>query len=171
MKRIFTLIAALIALTSMSAFAGVNITKVDKVAPTDEMYMDMAVGAAKKAVAEGKAPCGAVVILNNAFRSAGTPTGTSTAEENAISKSRRQTLENATIYTIVEPTTRAYNTICTLGATAVYFVIPRDEAVAKGIYSAGDYDDTQVSDDVTAVPLKQMPYADAQILVSKYKGK
>ena len=168
MKKFFALLA-LAALVGLNSLAGVPITKVDKIAPTDEVFMDMAVTAAKKSMADGKAPCGAVVILNGAWRSTGTPSGTTTAEDSAISKSRRQTLSNSTIYTIVEPTTEAYNTICQLGADAVYFVIGRDEAVERGIYPASAYDDSKLQEGVQAVPLKQMPYGDASSLVAGYK--
>lgn len=171
MKKIIALIALVAMFAVNSANAGVPITKVDKVAPTDEIFMDMAVTAAKKAVKEGQAPCGAVIILNGAWRSTGTPGATATAEENAISKSRRQTMSNSTLYTIVEPTTEVYNTICKLGADAIYFVVGRDEAVAKGIYPASAYDDSKVDSSVPAVPMSQLPYADAETLVKNYNKK
>lgn len=171
MKKLLAL-ATLVALFAVSTLqAAVPISKVDKVAPTDEIFMDMACKAAAKALAEGKAPCGAVIILNNAFRSAGTPSGDATAEENAIAKSRRQTLSNSTIFTIVEPTTEVYNTICRLGADGVFFVIDREEAVAKGIYPASAYDDSKVDESLAPVKMSQMPFADAQTLVNKYKKK
>ena len=169
MKKILTFFALIAIFAVATVSAGVPITKVDKVAPTDEIFMDMAVTAAKKSVAEGKAPCGAVIILNGAWRSTGTPTASATAEENAFAKSRRQTMSNSTIYTIVEPTTEVYNTICNLGADAIFFVVGRDEAVAKGIYPASAYDDSKIDASLTPVPMSQLPYADAQNLVAKYK--
>ncbi len=168
MKKILTLIA-LIAFAAMGMNAGVPITKVDKAAPTDEIWMDMAVTAAKKAVAEGQKPCGAVIILNGAWRSTGTPSASATAEENAIAKSRRQTMSNSSMFTIVEPTTEVYNTICKLGADKIFFVIGRDEAIAKGIYPASAYDDSKIDESLTPVPMTQLPYADAEKLVNAYK--
>ena len=50
MKKIIALIALIAMFAVNSANAGVPITKVDKVAPTDEIFMDMAGTAAKKAV-------------------------------------------------------------------------------------------------------------------------
>ena len=73
MKKILTLIAA-VAIGAI-AFAQVNITKVDKVAPTDEIFMDMAVTAAQQAIASGQKAAGAVVILNGAWKATGTRHG------------------------------------------------------------------------------------------------
>lgn len=86
MKKILTLIAA-VAIGAI-AFAQVNITKVDKVAPTDEIFMDMAVTAAQQAIASGQKAAGAVVILNGAWKATGTPSATATAEENAITNEK-----------------------------------------------------------------------------------
>lgn len=168
MKKILSLFA-LIALVCCAATAAVPITKVDKIAPTDEVFMDMAVTAAKKAVSGGQAPCGAVIILNGAWRATGTPSGTTTAEQNAAAKSRLQSLTNATVYTTVEPTTEAYMDLCRLGADAVFFVVGRDNAVKMGIYPADAYDDAKIPADFKTIPLKQMPYDEATELVIKYK--
>lgn len=154
-----------LALTCNSLFAAVPISKVDKVSPTDEIYMDMAVSAASKSASAKGLPCGAVIILNNAFRSAGTATANATAEQNAIAKAGLPTLENATIFTVNEPTTEAYNDICKFGADAVVFVNARDKVIAAGVYSAEDYDDSKVDATVPAVPLKQIGYAEAEALL------
>lgn len=166
MKKLFFLFAATVLMT-FSVIAGVNITKVDKVAPTDEMFMDMAVTAAKKAIKEAGTPCGAVIILNGAWRSTGIPSGTQTAEEVAISKSRLNSLRNATVFTVNEPTTKAYIAICEAGADAVYFVNPRDVVVAAGIYPADAYNDEAIPADLKQVPMKSMPYSDAEALIKK----
>jgi tRNA(Arg) A34 adenosine deaminase TadA len=166
MKKLFFIAAVLVTLLCGTALAGVPITKVDKVEPNDEMFMDMATTAARKSIADGGLPCGAVVILNGAWRSTGTAAeGGTSAEENAIAKSRRQSLKNATIYTVNEPTTAAYNTICRYGVDAVYFVNSRDKVVAKGIYPASAYDDNQIDSTLTLVPLNQINYADAADLL------
>lgn len=168
MKKIL-IILSFIALICYNTNAGVPITRVDKIAPTDEVFMDMAVTAAKKAVSSGQAPCGAVIILNGAWRATGIPSAPSTAEQTAIAKSRLQSLENATIYTTVEPTTEAYMDLCRLGANAVYFVVDRDSAIKAGIYPADAYDDTKIPADFKTTPLNQMPYNEATELVAKYK--
>jgi tRNA(Arg) A34 adenosine deaminase TadA len=166
MKKLFIIAALVLAVLCGTAIAEVPITTVDKVEPTDEMFMDMATTAAKKSIAEEGLPCGAVVILNGAWRSTGTAAeGGSSAEENAIAKSRRQSLKNASIYTVNEPTTAAYNTICRYGVDAVYFVNSRDKVVAKGIYPASAYDDSKIDTTLTLVPLKQIKYAEAESLV------
>jgi tRNA(Arg) A34 adenosine deaminase TadA len=154
----FAMIAALF---SSNAFAEVNITKVDRINPTDEVFMDMALTAARNSVENGGARCGAVVILNGAWRSTGLPSDTITAEENAIAKSRRKTLANATIYTINEPTTQAYNAICRAGADAIYFVNSREVVIEKGIYPAEAYNDDEIDTEVTQVPLNQIPFEEA----------
>lgn len=148
-----------------SMFATVPISKVDKVSPTEEIYMDMAVSAASKSASSKGLPCGAVIILNNAFRSAGTATSSATAEQNAIAKAGLPTLENAIIFTVNEPTTEAYNDICKFGADAVVFVNPRDKVVAAGVYPAEAYDDSKIDDSVPPVPLKQISYAEAESLL------
>ena len=114
MKKKFMLAVAAVLVGVFAITAGVNITKVDKVSPNDEMFMDMAVSVAKTA----KKPIGAVVVLNGALRSQGTATATGTAEENAIKSSRRKSLYGGSIYTIIQPTTEAYNAICRSGADA-----------------------------------------------------
>jgi tRNA(Arg) A34 adenosine deaminase TadA len=162
MKKLVLIAAILVAVLCGTALAGVPITKVDKVEPTDEMFMDMATTAARKSVADGGLPCGAVVILNGAWRSTGTAAeGGTSAEENAIAKSRRQSLHNASIYTVNEPTTAAYNTICRYGVDAVYFVNARKDVVARGIYPASAYDDSKIDTTLTQVKMIQLKYADA----------
>jgi deoxycytidylate deaminase len=165
MKKLLLLAAVIVTVLCGTALAGVPITTVDKVEPTDEMFMDMATTAARKSIADGGLPCGAVVILNGAWRSTGTAADTLTAEENAIAKSRRQSLKNAVIYTINEPTVKAYNTICRYGVDAVYFVNSRQDVIAKGIYTEADYDDSQIDSTLTLVPLKQVSYNDAAQLL------
>lgn len=161
MKKICLMFAMIAALFSSNAFAEVNITKVDRINPTDEVFMDMALTAARNSVENGGARCGAVVILNGAWRSTGLPSDTITAEENAITKSRRKTLANATIYTINEPTTQAYNAICRAGADAIYFVNSREVVIEKGIYPAEAYNDDEIDPEVTQVPLNQIPFEEA----------
>lgn len=157
--------AALVAATGLQASAGVPITTVDRVEPTDEIFMDMAVTAAKTSIAnKGKAD-GAVIILNGAWRSTGMPTDTDTPEENAIIKSRLDDLANATVYTVCEPTAAAINAIRAKGADAVYFVCPREQAIAAGVYTAADYDDSKIDSSLPEVPLRRMNYDDATELV------
>ena len=165
----FAVIAAAVAIVAATCapvvIAGIPITKVDKIDPTEEIYMDMACTAASKSVASKGKPCGAVVILNRAWKGSGTATADATAEQNAIAASRLPDLELADVYTICEPTTEAYNDMCRMGAQNCYFVIPRDVVVAKGIYPAEAYDDSKIDPSLTPVPLKQMDFPEAQKLI------
>ena len=159
------MLTVLVALITVTAMAGVPITKVDKIAPTDEIYMDMATTGASKSVSQKGEPCGAVVSLNGAGKGSGTANTKGTAEQNAIAASNLASLNHAVIYTVNEPTTEAYNDICTFGADAIYFVNPREVVIAKGIYPASAYDDSKIDTTKTQVPLRQMSYPDAAALL------
>ena len=165
MKKAIVSLLLAVAVICGAAFAAVPISKVDKVSPTDEIFMDMAYSAASKSANAKGLPCGAVIILNNAFRAAGTADANATAEQNAIAKAGLANLENATIFTVNEPTTEAYNDICRFGADAVIFVNSRDKVIAAGVYPASAYDDSKIDTTVTQVPLKQISYADAERLL------
>ncbi|MEE1207784.1 MAG: hypothetical protein UHP27_06400 [Muribaculaceae bacterium] len=164
MKKLI-LAMAVVAGVFASLWAGVPITKVDRIEPTDGVFMDMACTAASKSVADQGKPCGAVVILNGAWKGSGTPSASGTAEQNAIAASRLKSLENATVYTVCEPTTEAYNEICRMNADRVYFAIPRSQVIAKGIYPASAYDDSKIDSTLTLAPLLAMDYDEASALV------
>lgn len=166
MKRIFLLITAMITLT-FGVIAQAPITKADKISPTDEMFMDLAVTAAKKSVNDHGAPCGAVIIENGAWRSTGIPAGDKTAEEIAVEKSRRTSLKNASIYTVNEPTTKAYNALSAAGVDCIYFVNPREAVIAAGIYPASAYDDSKIDTSVSPAPMKCIPFAEASQIINK----
>ncbi|MEZ3591667.1 MAG: hypothetical protein K1V84_11570 [Muribaculaceae bacterium] len=168
MKKIMMAAMAVCVMAGM-AVAEVKITKVDKVSPTDEMFMDMAVTAANNNLKEGQLPCGAVVILNGAApRTAGRSTATLTAEEDAINKSRRKSLKNAVIYTVNEPTTDAYNAICRSGADAVYFCNPREAVISKGVYPASAYDDARIDTTYTPVKMGCIEISEGKAVLNKY---
>ena len=167
MKKIFFTFITLVAMVAGTAIAGLPITKVDRVNPTDEIFIDMALSAAKSNVEQGGLPCGAVVILNGALRSSGK--ATATAEENAIVSSRKKKLNMATIFTINEPTTEAYNAICSSGADAVVFVNSREDVIAKGVYPAEAYNDALIDSTLTKVPMHQMDFRDASTFLKNYK--
>ena len=165
MKKVMFLFVAMITVVSRSLFAGVPISKDDKVSPIDEIWMDMAVGVAKVNVESGGAPCGTVIIFNGAFKCAGEATDKATSIETAIAMSRMVSLENAVIYTTNEPTIEAYNMICKFGADAVYFVNPKAKVIAAGVQPAEAYDESKLDTSLTPVPVKQMDYADASALL------
>lgn len=165
MKKI--VFAFMFLVLGLASFAQVNITKVDKIQPNDEIFMDMAVTAAQKAVADGLKPGGAVVILNGAWRATGLPVDGQTPEENAIAKSRRTKLNGATIYTINQPTSAALNAIMASGADAVYFVNSSNEVVAAGIFSSDDYNPESIDKTLTPVPTYQLNYTPASDLLKK----
>lgn len=166
MKKTLTLLVAAIIGFGMNVFA-VDITVVDKVKPTDEMFMDMAVTAAKKSVASKNPAAGAVIILNGAWRATGVPEGGKTAEEVAVSKSRLSTLKHSTIYTVNEPTAAVINMLNSMGVDAIYFANPRDAVIAAGIYPASAYDDESIEVSEYQAPVYQMPVSDAASLLKK----
>ena len=145
----------------------IEITKVDKVMPADEMFMDMAVTAAKKSVASQTGASGAVIILNGAWRATGTPEGDKTAEESAFAKSRLSKLDNAIVYTINEPVTAVVNFLNSLGVEAIYFANPRQVVIAAGIYPASAYDDEAIDTALRQAPLYWLPFDDAADLIAK----
>lgn len=165
MKRIVFAIAALA--ISIASFAQVKITTVDKVKPNDEIFMEMAVTAAQKAVSDGLKPAGAVVILNGAWRATGLPSDGTTPEENAIAKSRLKNLKNGKIYTVNQPTTAALNAIRAAGVEEVYFVNAQGEVIAAGIYTEEDYDPAGLDESLPEVPVYQLTYAPAAKLLKK----
>lgn len=167
MKKILLSAAAALVIAAPAIIAQAVITKVDKIAPTDQVYMDMATEAAKSAKKAGKKADGAVVILNNAFHSSGKPSGDTSAVQDAIGKARVASLENAKIYTVNEPTTEALNAISRRKAQAVYFVNSREDVVKAGIYPAEAYDDSKIDTTVTQVPMHQMAYDAASKLIGK----
>lgn len=148
-----------------ASFAQVNITKVDKVQPNDEIFIDMAVTAATQAKAAGLEPTGAVVILNGAWKATGTPADGLTPEENAINKTNRTSLSGAKIYTVNQPTAQAMNAIMRSGADAVYFVNSSADAVAAGIYPADAYDASKLDSTLRPVPAYQLAYPPAKQVI------
>lgn len=163
-KIVFAIVTAFLALGCLQTRA-IDITKVDKIAPTDEIFMDMAVSAAKKSIASNTGPSGAVIILNGAWRATGTPEGGKSPEEVAYAKSRLSNLANATVYTVNEPTTDVINLLNSLGVTAVYFANPRDAVVAAGIYPASAYDDSRLNTAGKQAPVYLLAFPDASALL------
>lgn len=166
MKKLLTLFFVIVLGMGLKASA-VDITKVDKVLPSDEMFMDMAVTAAKKSMASNTGASGAVIILNGAWRATGTPEGEKTAEEAAFAKSRLTKLNNAVVYTINEPITEVINFLNSLGVDAIYFANPRQVVIAAGIYPATAYDDSQVDSSVKQAPIYWLPFDEAADLIAK----
>lgn len=167
MKKLVLLIIATVAVVG-TAIAALPITKVDRVNPTDEIFMEMALDQAKESVKEGGLPCGAAVIQSNRMLAVGQSTEKATAEEAAIAMTRKKKLSFATIFTVNEPTTEAYNAICRTGAEAVVFVNPREEVIAKGVYPAEAYNDSLVDSTLTKVPMSQMEYREAVSLLKNW---
>lgn len=161
MKKIITLALALIAFTVANA---IDITTVDKVKPNDQMFMDMAVTAATKSVSSGTGPTGAVIILNGAWKSTGIPEAGKPVEQVAVDKAHLSSLKNASIYTVVQPTTEMINLLNSKGIDAIYFVIPADKAVSANVYSAEAYDESALDTSVKQAPMIKMTFAEAEAL-------
>lgn len=168
MKKIALLIITVVAVVD-SMVAALPITKVDRVNPTDEIFMEMALDQAKESVAEGGLPCGASVVKSNRMLGVGQATEKATAEETAIAMSRKKKLDFATVYTVNEPTAEAYNVICRAGVETVVFVNSREDVIAKGVYPAEAYDETLIDSTLTKVPMTQMDYAGAETLLKNWK--
>lgn len=166
--RLSSLVAALGLLGCLSASAGVTVNRAPKLDANQQVYIDMAVSAAKTSVAEGDMPTGAVVILGGAWRGTGTAMDGRGAEATAIAKARTKTLGNATLYTMIQPTSAACAEIAKSGIQQVYFVIDADQAIKAGIHKASDF--TPAAD--VNLTLTQLPYPAAQKVVSDWqKGK
>ena len=165
MKKFMLLLVAMVTFASSSLFAGIPISKNDKISPIDEIWMDMAVTVAKTNIEEGTIPCGTVIVFNGKLQSTGQATEKATSIETAIAMSRLNSLANAVIYTVNEPTAEAYNAICKAGADAVFFVNPKEKVIAAGVQSAEAYDESKLDTSLTQVPVKQMDYEDAAELL------
>lgn len=165
MKKVMFLFSTMIIFATSTLFAGIPISKEDKVTPVDEIWMDMAVDLAKGNANAGGSPCGTVIVLNGAFKCAGESTEKVSSVEVAIAMSQMVSLENAVIYTINEPTTEAYNMICRFGADAVYFVNPKESVIAAGVQPASAYDDDAIDASLPQVPVYQINYDDAKALL------
>ncbi len=140
-----------------------------KPSPRDEMFIDMAVTAAYKSVNSGGTAAGAVIVSGGAWKATGTASADGkTAEENAIAKMRIADPSKAAVYTVNEPTTRAYNAIAAAGIGQIYYVNTRDAAVNAGVAKASDYDDSAKDTD-HKVTVTRLTYAEAQkVLSSKH---
>ena len=165
MKKFMLLLVAMVTFASSSLFAGIPISKNDKISPIDEIWMDMAVTVAKTNIEEGTIPCGTVIVFNGKLQSTGQATEKATSIETAIAMSRLNSLANAVIYTVNEPTAEAYNAICKAGADAVFFVNPKEKVIAAGVQPAEAYDESKLDTSLTQVPVKQMDYEDAAELL------
>lgn len=155
------LLLCLLILAVLPAAAQVELSETEKFTPNDEVFMDMAVTAAKTSAANGQTPCGAVIILNGAWRSTGMPSEGVTAEETALRKARAKSLEHGAIYTVFQPTTAACKAIAGAKVGAVYYAIDADTAVAAGIYPASAYE----GESVLTVPVHHLPITEADSLL------
>ncbi len=160
-KVLFFLMAVCAMVAAPMTNAQVTITKLDRVAPTDEMYMDMAVSLAK----DSKNGDGAVVILNNAPHATGAATASKSATETALGLVRTKSLKFAKVYVVYEPTSSDINKLAAFKTGEVYFVNSREDAIKAGVHSAEDYDESKIAADLTAPKLNQMDYAPAAALV------
>ena len=165
MKKVFFAVVAMAIFVTGTMMASVEISKREKVSPVDEIWMDMAVTVAKVNVEEGGVPCGSVVVLNGRLQSSGQATEKATSVETAIAMSKMKTLRNAKIYTMNEPTIEAYNAACKAKVDAIYFVNPKEKVIAAGVQPVEAYDESKIDSTLTAIPVIQMDYEDAVMLL------
>ena len=152
MKKILTSALLLTASVTPSVFAQIPVSRVEQYTPTDMVFLDMATDAAKENKSRGQNPSGAVIVINGEFRSSGRATGSVSAEEIAFKKSRLSSLKGATIYTVNEPTTAVYKFLC-------------DNNIGAGLATAADYNDASLPADMTKVPMFQIEFPDAGLLL------
>lgn len=164
-SRLTSIVAGLLLTAGLTASAAVTVNRAAKLDDGQQVYIDMAVSAAKTSVAEGDLPTGAVVILGGAWRGTGTAMDGRGAEATAIAKARTKTLGNATLYTMIQPTAAACTEIAKAGIQQVYFVIDADQAVKAGIQKASDY---SAYPDVN-LTLTQVPYPAAQKVINDWR--
>ena len=165
MKKILTSALLLTASVTPSVFAQIPVSRVEQYTPTDMVFLDMATDAAKENKSRGQNPSGAVIVINGEFRSSGRATGSVSAEEIAYKKSRLSSLKGATIYTVNEPTTAVYKFLCDNNIGAIYFVNGRDAVIKAGLATAADYNDASLPADMTKVPMFQIEFPDAGLLL------
>lgn len=165
--KLASLIAGMLLTATVSATAGVTVDRAAKLADGQQVYIDMAVSAAKTSVAEGSMPTGAVVILGGAWRGTGTAMDGRGAEATAIAKARTKTLGNAALYTMIQPTSAACIDIANSGIQQVFFIIPADQAVKAGIYRQADYD----APANVNLKMTQLPYPAAQQVITDWTNK
>ena len=163
MQKILLFLALFMAMT---ATAQVEISKTERANPDDDVFMDMAVSVAQTSVAQGYKHCGAVVILNGAWRASGMPVGGKTAEQDALARTRRTTVPGAAVYTVNEPTTEALDAMRAAQVSTVYYVNPREDVVAAGVYDADAYAPSQ-REDLPQIKVVRIDYAPARALVGK----
>lgn len=164
MKKIIVILSVLIMSFGMTLSA-LDFTTVSELSNNDEMFMDMAVSAAKKSAASNNPAAGAVIIRSGAWRSTGTPDADKTAEEVAYIKSRLSNLAGASVYTVNEPITMVVNLLNSLGVDAIYFSNTRDEVVAAGVYPASAYNDDKLDKTVKQAPVIRLIFEDASMLL------
>ena len=104
-------------------------------------------------------------MLNGRLQSSGQATEKATSVETAIAMSKMKTLRNAKIYTVNEPTIEAYNAACKAKVDAIYFVNPKEKVIAAGVQPVEAYDESKIDSTLTAIPVIQMDYEDAVMLL------
>lgn len=165
MKRFFrTLtVAAMTVLSSVNVLdAEIPVTVVDRVLPTDMVFMDMATEAAKASVAKNGLPQGVVFTLNGSVKSTGNGKN---AFSEALTKSGSNSLPGAVVYSVNRPSTEDYLSLSESGVSAIYFVNDKDEVVKAGILPESAYSESDVPEGFRGAQLKSMEYPDAQSVI------
>lgn len=162
MKKLLTL-TLIFASAVIGLMAQVQISKVEAANPSDEVFMDMAVTVAQTASAQSHAPQGAVVVLNGAWRASGMAVGGSTAEEDALARTRRTTIPTASVYTVNQPTDRALDAMAEAKISKVFYVNPMEDVIKSGLASAADY--IRVSEQRPGLQVIRIDYAPAARLI------
>ena len=176
---ILTKATARLAATLVMAVAGLAATAQTVVeqsraaAPREEMFLDMAVTAARKSLNDGGAPDGAVIVANGAWKATGVPTAgaagvhsVGSAVVNAIADLRGADAAKCVIYAINRPTAADVAAIASAGIPSVIYVNDADDVVAAGIANADDF---VVKPGEGTVTLVRVANAEAASIVKNYK--
>jgi deoxycytidylate deaminase len=161
----FTLILTLLAALS-SAAQSIDLQS-RKPSTRDEMFIDMAVTAARKALNDGNAPAGAVIVANGAWRATGIPSAAASAEENAIADLRNVDPAKATVYTLNYPSAAALAAIARAKIPTVVYVNTQQQLISANIAAPADFgSDPSISFSITLI---QSDNADAKALIQNYQ--
>lgn len=158
---------AFLAVSGLASYAKLPVTKVVNPSPAEMVGIDMATDVAKKSVASGGGPWGAVIVVNGQVKGTGCSTDGTSAEVNAMKAAGLQSLKGTTVFTVNQPGTDVYQMLSEAGADGIYFVNGSDAVVAAGLLPASAYYESALEGKDSLAPLKSIPFPEAQRLIKK----
>ncbi len=161
------IITAFMAVSCLASYAKLPVTKVVNPTPAEMVGIDMATDVAKKSVAAGNGPWGAVIVLNGQVKGSGSSADGSSAEANAMKAAGLQSLKGTTVFTVNQPADDVYQMLSESGVDGIYFVNGSDAVVGAGLLPASAYDESALEGKSGLAPLKSIPFPEAQRLLKK----